>query len=394
MYLDRYIASWVVLGIVIGLGLGAVVGYLTPIPGLTHLKTVTIINSTTITVPINITKTVTYTTTVNGKTVTLTTTVVETTTTTRIVNNTITKIIVVPVTNTTTTTVTSTSLVPYPYTTTVTTTIIESASQVPGLNLTDLNETIAWLKASYSLSAYGLVNLTLPLGYCEATIWVFPNASVIWIGVWFMPWSLAQKLMSEPWIYVFPFQKTGVKEYLLMNSQVGLFYPDLNTGSLIPAGIGSLYFLNIPNYPMNGYTVTVIGWPITGVPVAPASLVNTGVYQNLQNGTYIMILDNGTTILNKPLTQIALNPQGLCVVQVIRVKPGTPDSYINNMTFLGAQYWAWVVSEAVWGKPAPCYRPWSWTYGYWVNNLNITEPIGANWDYYCGPKGIWLPMKP
>jgi len=394
MYLDRYIASWVVLGIVIGLGLGAVVGYLTPIPGLTHLKTVTIINSTTITVPINITKTVTYTTTVNGKTVTLTTTVVETTTTTRIVNNTITKIIVVPVTNTTTTTVTSTSLVPYPYTTTVTTTIIESASQVPGLNLTDLNETIAWLKASYSLSAYGLVNLTLPLGYCEATIWVFPNASVIWIGVWFMPWSLAQKLMSEPWIYVFPFQKTGVKEYLDMNPQVGIFYPDLNTGSLIPAGIGSLYFLNIPNYPMNGYTVTVIGWPITGVPVAPASLVNTGVYQNLQNGTYIMILDNGTTILNKPLTQIALNPQGLCVVQVIRVKPGTPDSYINNMTFLGAQYWAWVVSEAVWGKPAPCYRPWSWTYGYWVNNLNITEPIGANWDYYCGPKGIWLPMKP
>jgi hypothetical protein len=308
------------------------------------------------------------------------------------VNNTVTKIIVVP--TTTTVTNVSTTYIPYPYTTTVTTTVIENASQPLPLNLTDLNSTITWLKASYSLSAYGLVNLTLPLGYCEATIWVFPNASVIWIGVWFMPWSLAQKLMSEPWMYVFPFQKTGVKEYLLMNSQVGLFYPDFYTGALISTGSGSLYFLNIPNYPMNGYTVAVIGWPITGAPIVPTATLNMGIYQNLQNGTYIMILDNGTTILNKPLTQIALNPQGLCVVQVIRVKPGTPDSYINNMTFLGAQYAAWILTQAAWGKPAPCYWPAGWTYGYWVNDLNITEPIGSNWDYYCGPKGIWLPMKP
>jgi len=394
MYIDRYIASWVVLGIVIGLGLGAVVGYLTPIPGLIHLKTVTVVNSTTVTIPINITKTVTYTTTttVGGRivTVTMTTTYIETTTTTRIVNNTITKIIVVPVTNTTT--VTSTSYIGY--TTTLTTTVIENASQPLPLNLTDLNETITWLKTSYSLSAYGLVNLTLPLGYCEATIWVFPNASVVWIGVWFMPWSLAQKLMSEPWIHVFPFQKTGVNEYLDLSSPIGILYPDFYTGGIITTGSAPFYFLNIPNYPMNGYTVAVIGWPITGVPVPPASLVNTAIYQNFQNGTYIMILDNGTTILNKPLTQIALNPQGLCVVQVIRVKPGTPDNYIFNMTYLGAQYWAWLVSEVVWGKPAPCYRPWTWTYGGWVYRLNITEPIGANWQYYCGPKGIWLPMKP
>jgi hypothetical protein len=211
-----------------------------------------------------------------------------------------------------------------------------------------------------------------------------------------MPWSLAQKLMSEPWIYVFPFQKTGVKEYLYMGSTINIFYPNFYTGSLITPGQSSVYFLNIPNYPMNGYTVAVIGWPITGAPIVPTSLVNTAIYQYLQNGTYIMILANATpSLLNSPITQVALNPPGLCVVQVIRVKPGTPDSYINNMTFLGAQYWAWVVSEAVWGKPAPCYRPWSWTYGYWVNNLNITEPIGANWQYYCGPpKGVWLPMKP
>jgi hypothetical protein len=94
------------------------------------------------------------------------------------------------------------------------------------------------------------------------------------------------------------------------------------------------------------------------------------------------------------LMQLILNPPGLCLIQVIRVKPGTPDSYILNMTFLGAQYWAWVRSIAQYGKPAPCYVPWEWTYGYWVYHINVTEPIGSNWEYYCGPKGIWLPMKP
>jgi hypothetical protein len=92
--------------------------------------------------------------------------------------------------------------------------------------------------------------------------------------------------------------------------------------------------------------------------------------------------------------QLILNPPGLCIIQVIRVKPGTPDSYILNMTFLGAQYWAWVRSIAQYGKPAPCYVPWEWTYGYWVYHINVTEPIGSNWEYYCGTKGIWLPMKP
>jgi hypothetical protein len=30
--------------------------------------------------------------------------------------------------------------------------------------------------------------------------------------------------------------------------------------------------------------------------------------------------------------------------------------------------------------------------GFW--NLNITEPIGANWQYYCGPpKGVWLTVE-
>jgi len=111
----------------------------------------------------------------------------------------------------------------------------------------------------------------------------------------------------------------------------------------------------------------------------------------LNNGTYIMALVNESVI---SLMQILLNPQGLCLIQVIRVKPGTPDSYILNSSFWGAQYVAWAISEWAWGKPAPCYRPWIWTYGFWVYNINITEPIGSTWDYYCGPKGIWAPLKP
>jgi len=38
---------------------------------------------------------------------------------------------------------------------------------------------------------------------------------------------------------------------------------------------------------------------------------------------------------------------------------------------------------------------WEWTYGYWVYHINVTEPIGGNWQYYCSPsKGVWHPLKP
>jgi len=87
------------------------------------------------------------------------------------------------------------------------------------------------------------------------------------------------------------------------------------------------------------------------------------------------------------------NLPGLRLIQVIRVKPGTPDSYIDNMTYLGAQYVAWIAGLATWGKPAPCYWPAGWTYGGMVYGINITEPIGANWEYYCGPKGVWAPNE-
>ena len=391
MYLDRYIASWVVLGIVIGLGLGAVVGYLTPIPGLTHLRTVTIVNSTTVTVPINITKTVTYTTTVNGKTVTMTTTTVETTTTTRIVNNTVTKAIIVPVTNTTTKTVTSTSTStvyqPYPYTVTTTTTVVENTSQLPPLNMSNPLSVIGFVKAAYELSTLGVVNVSLPWGVCMGTVWVFPNMTTVWLAAWFIPWNVAKSWMN-PNTLVYTF-KTGVSEYS-PNSWFSLGMLNMQNGGLNLFGEGILYMVNVSNYPIQGYTVGVVGTAMSAfMTQAPWA------FEGLENGTYIMLLGNSSTMPVGTAIQYALKPPAACLVQVIRVKPGTPNSYILNMTFLGAQYWAWVRSIAQYGEPAPCYMSWEWTYGYWVYHINVTEPIGGNWQYYCSPsKGVWHPLKP
>jgi len=384
MYFDRELAAWVLMGVMIGLALGYIIGFYIPIPGATHLRTVTttVVNSTTITVPINVTKTEVITTTIpeNGKieTVTMTTTYVEVTTTTSIVNNTITKIIVVPTTTTVNNTVTSTSTTTLPYTLTVTTTVIENASVLPPLNLTNLNDTIAWVKTDYTLSMLGMVNLSLPLGFCEATFWVFPNASAALVGVWITPVS---NIKHYTLVYTFP--KTGISEYIVAPPVIVWIYPALYFPFTIY--ISNDWAVNITNYPYNGYTVVVM----TGFYTNSASWA----YQYLNNGTYLMILSPQPPS-GYPISLIQ-NPPGLCLIQVIRVKPGTPSNYILNMTFLGAQYVTWVFTEAAWGKPAPCYWPAGWTYGYWVYRLNITEPISGNWDYYCGPsKGVWLPMKP
>jgi len=390
VYLNRYIASWVVLGIVIGLGLGAVVGYLTPIPGLTHLRTVTIVNSTTVTVPVTVTRTVASTTTVSGRVETVTYTTTYTTTTTAIINHTTT--VTLPPTTTTvnhTVTTTSVSTTTLPYTLTVTTTVVENASLFPPLNMSDPASILGFIKADFGLGMAGLANLTLPLGYCIGTMWIFPNASVVWLGAWFIPQDIAQKMMSN-YAAVYTFPKTGIREYvpyvtpdLVVLNYLGNSYYGLGAGS---------YLINI-NYPGNGYIVGLYGSNIVGSLPPWGLTVSPGVYQLLNNGTYIMAIVNESYV-PPTLMQLVLNPPGLCLIQVIRVKPGTPDSYILNMTFLGAQYVTWVLTEAAWGKPAPCYWPAGWTYGYWVYRLNITEPIGSTWDYYCGPKGIWLPMKP
>ena len=395
MYIDRELAAWVVLGIVIGLGLGAVVGYLTPIPGLTHLKTVTVVNGTTVTVPINITRTVTTTTTttVNGRveTATMTTTVIETTTV--VTNTTVTRIYVVPSTttvlNTTTVTSISVSTTTLPFTVTTTTTVIENASQLPPLNLTSLNDTITWMRTAYSLSMLGMVNLSLPLGYCLATLWVFPNASITIVGAWIAPASLIQQATGSNYhdytypILVYTFPKTGVNEYQFYPP--GLVWINPQSFMISSAVLGDAWAVNITGYPWSGYTVVATAYTHPGF--------SDWAFRYLNNGTYLMILAWPWQTPESAI-QLLANPPGLCLIQVIRVKPGTPDSYILNMTFWGAQYVAWALSEWAWGKPAPCYRPWDWTYGFWVYNINITEPIGSTWDYYCGPKGIWLPMKP
>jgi hypothetical protein len=261
---------------------------------------------------------------------------------------------------------------------------------VPPLNITDPLSVLNWAKATYSLSAFGIMNLTLPLGFCEGTLWVFPNMSAVWLGAWFIPNNLAQEYMNQTnYLGSFP---TGVAEYAT-STEPYLGMIDPVGGGLDTFESSSAYILsNAVNYPIPNYTLAILGTNTIGA-VPPWGLGQYPfAFRYLNNGTYVMILTNKFT--TGVAIQLALNPPALCVIQVIRVKPGTPDSYILNMTFLGAQYWTWLVTEAKYGKPAPCYDPAGWTYGSWVYRLNITEPIGANWQYYCGPKGIWLPLKP
>jgi hypothetical protein len=260
--------------------------------------------------------------------------------------------------------------------------------------MSDPLSVLEWAKATYALSAFGIMNLTLPLGFCEGTLWVFPNMSAVWLGAWFIPNNLAQEYMNQNnYLGSFP---TGVAEYAAFNNPVAVPFLgmiDPVSGGLDTFESSSAYILsNAVNYPIPNYTLAILGTNTIGVVPSWGLGQYPFAFRYLNNGTYVMLLTNKFT--TGVAIQLALNPPGLCVIQVIRVKPGTPDSYILNMTFLGAQYYAWVVSEARYGKPAPCYDPVGWTYGGWVYRLNITEPIGANWQYYCGPKGIWLPLKP
>jgi hypothetical protein len=255
--------------------------------------------------------------------------------------------------------------------------------------MSDPASILAYIKDDFGLSMMGIANLSLPLGYCIGTMWIFPNASIVYLGAWFMPQNLAEELISN-YINVYTSPRTGYKVYeVYAPSLVMLNYLGNSFYSL---GTNPTYLVDI-SYPGNGYIVGLYGSNTLGNLPPWGLTVSPGAYQLLSNGTYIMALVNASYV-PPTLMQLVLNPPGLCLIQVIRVKPGTPDSYILNSSFWGAQYVAWALSEWAWGKPAPCYRPWIWTYGFWVYNINITEPIGSTWDYYCGPKGIWLPMKP
>ena len=149
--------------------------------------------------------------------------------------------------------------------------------------------------------------------------------------------------------------------------------------------LGDAWAVNVTGYPWSGYTVVATAY------TSPSH--GDWEFKYLNNGAYLMILAWPWQTPESAI-QLLANPPGLCLVQVIRVKPGTPDGYILNMTYLGAQYVAWIAGLATWGKPAPCYWPAGWTYGGMVYGINITEPISGNWDYYCGPGGKWLPLKP
>jgi hypothetical protein len=314
----------------------------------------------------------------------VTTTVTKTTTTTvaTIVTYTSTTVIY----NATTVTSTTTSTTTLPYTLTVTTTVVENASVLPPLNLTNINETITWMRTAYALGMMTLANLSLPLGYCLATMWVFPNASIAIVGAWIAPVGAIQQALNNSLVapvlaYTFP--RTGVNEYQFYPPQVVWINPQ--SFMVSTAGFNGAWALSTAGYPWSGYTV-----------VAMASMHPSYVdwaFRYLNNGTYLMIFAWPWQVPEGAI-QLLANPPGLCLVQVIRVKPGTPNSYIDNMTFLGAQYWAWVRSIVQYGKPAPCYVPWEWTYGWWVGFINVTKPIGGNWQYYCGPGGKWLPLKP
>ena len=355
----------------------------------------------TVTKVINLTNTVVYPTTITetrtivlNRTVTVTlpggvvtTTVTKTTTTTIVSFITFTSTTVIY--NATTVTAMSTSYVPYTLTTT--TTVVENTSQLPSLNMSDPGSILAYIKDDFGLGMMLLANLSLPLGYCIGTMWILPNASIVYLGAWFIPQGVAQELMT-PSNYMGTYPRTGYKLYATDIS------PSLTVLNFQGNSYGSLeanptYLINI-NYPGDGYIVGLYGSNTVGSLPPWGLTVSTGTYQLLNNGTYIMALVNESYV-PPTLMQLILNPPGLCLIQVIRVKPGTPDSYILNMTFWGAQYVAWILTQAAWGKSAPCYWPAGWTYGYWVYRLNITKPIGSTWDYYCGPsKGVWLPMKP
>jgi hypothetical protein len=342
-------------------------GQLVPftLPGVyPHYRTVTIVNSTT----------VTYTTTVSGKTVTTTTTIIETTTTTVIVNH--------------TTTVTSTMTLPY---TPTTTTVVENLSSLPPLNSTNLNDTINWMRDAYITlvkETYGLstVNLTLPLGYCEATYLISPyTARPVVVGAWIFPVSYIKQYLI-PYNYsplvspVYTFPRTGIKVYSsLFPGSMFLINP-MNDTALALSFFN--WIVGITNYPYNGYTVVV--WAGRA----------EWFWWLLKNGTYIMILASPWQFPISPIQ----NPPDLCLVQVIWINSSSalPWTYVYNITYLGAQYVAWLLTEAQWGKPAPCYAPWFWSLMFWESGgtVNVTEPTGSIWEYYCGPKGVWESLKP
>ena len=368
----------IVLAVVLGLAVG---GY-QPLADALHLRT-------TIPYYVTLTRIVTNTTILTTTIIVNHTLTVATTTTSLIIltsiytnTTTVRTVIIQPVTTTVTTT--TTLITPIYYTTTTTFTETISNITLPPLDIYNASSIRDYLIANWTLGWLGFIrgqNLT-QYGFCIGTLYILPNASVIWLGAWIMPWWYAVQFMnSEYYIATFP---GGYSEYEAPGPGIAYMVP----GEIYPpwSGVayGVAYLVNIDDYPFPNYTVAVTG-EVGGTGITLRSI--QWDFKNLNNGTYVMALV-------PPMQNVILVPNALCLVQVIRVNPTTPNSILLNMTYWGAQYWAWVRSMAYFGRPAPCYEPFEWTIGWWLYRLNITMPIGQIWQYYCGPNGIWRSLKP
>ncbi len=351
--------------------LGLILSGFTPLNNALHLRT---------TIPYY--QTVTRTTTiVNYTTLMINNTVVVTriTTTTAIVYNT--SIITLPTTVTynTTATVTLNHATTVTSTTTativVTNTVVQTTTVVP--SLTGVNFTEAVYNVTYFINAFTqftsqLTSLKLvwlkPTTQfaCYATGFRLANGSS---GLILILVGNTTSIVSYPFAnFTFPY---GVERGSVLWGVLGVNTTSFNQASAyLSAGTFDVY--TVGNVTIAGAVGGGgIAWYVGHVPFP----------FNLPNGTYFAWLINGND------TQV-IYP---CILQVINSNSWQA---LERQTYLGAQYWAWVRSIIQYGKPAPCYVPFEWTIGWFTSNINVTQPIGENWQYYCGVNGTWRGLKP
>ena len=349
-----------IIGVILGVVLGIILApKLPPIIGST--QSVTYITTT---VPI-------VTTTVIRQTVTVTTTTTVTYPTTTTM--TVTYTTVVPTTVVTTTTVTTT----VPYVTTVVSTVTLTPPPVgtSTFTLPTVNMTEAEYDPAYFIEAFrNYTNLLAPyfsiLGLkpvvqfaCYATGFRLPNGSSGTIIVLVGNTAGVVALLGH-WNYLFGLEwGSGLWAVL-----------GVNTISPYLAG----KYVGYIDAPIPAYTVGNV--TIAGL-VAGGGFGQPNFPYNMPNGTYLAWLLNW-------------NESGVIYPCILEVINSWNWNALANYTILGGQYFEYAFSQIVYGKPAPCYRPWGWTIGSAVAKMNITVPIGPIWQYYCGPNGIWRSLKP
>ena len=349
--------------------LGLIISGFTPLDNALHLKTTV---PYYVTVPTTVVKTVVNTTTLvinNTITTQVPVTSIITYTTPVIVNNTVTRNYTVTTTvkqviiQETTETTTSPIIVTTPIYITITPTPPEINTTKAIYNTTYFTQ--AYTQYINQLQALNIVWLKPKVQFaCYATGFRLPNDSsgliIILVG--------NASSVDGSYGHIVPIQRPHGIEYN------GGFWAVLGVNTT-SATVADTYYHQIPLY------VYWIGNATIAGDVAPYGYDSPPFPFNLPNGTYFAWLLNW-------------NETGViypCILQVINAID--PNALLNT-TYLGAQYWAVPRSTIYYGSPAPCYEPFEWTIGYWVWGINITEPIGTIWQYYCGANGIWRNMKP